>query len=237
MRAAFSGTLRGSIMRQQFRRLLIAGFVFSLLGAGAANAGTFTIDLGQPTVSSTKCVQWNRMGMCVNSQVVESPAGFEHGTDYLYTEPADAIRLASDEILTSVTITLDDFYNWANESGNFINVGLAYDGLVAGKANKWVTSSDFSKAGVSSYGLATFSGLGTSARDYSVTITDATYLTEMTSGLWGILLDPNCHYYGTVEVSYTTASKTPPVPEPASMLLLGTGLVGAGAAVRRRRRQ
>lgn len=57
----------------------------------------------------------------------------------------------------------------------------------------------------------------------------------ITDGVFAIGLDPDCHYFNSeIDLVLNTSAQTPRVPEPASMFLVGTGLLALLRQYRKR---
>ena len=69
----------------------------------------------------------------------------------------------------------------------------------------------------------------------STTHADLTDLTNFitNNGIWGFGFDPDCHYFND-GIKFTITTQPQPVPEPSTLLLLGSGLIGVAMFVQKR---
>lgn len=137
------------------------------------------------------------------------------------------------EYIVSASLSFDNIYNWRIET-NDLWVHLL-DSAALGVSSSWDGQGggdNFAGQGVL---LNHWQNLPTTPQDitYDFSLEEIAALSSFVGdGNFGLGFDPDCHFYNSgVSLSVSTA------PEPATMLLLGSGLIGLGVVRRRFRKK
>ncbi len=137
------------------------------------------------------------------------------------------------EAITEVTLSFDNIYNWQPEP-NWLHINLLdnpevgvnriYDnGMTIVDINQFDGQGTYIDTYTDPFGGGPGVDLAYNLSEYGNAITMANQYAS--DGVWGFGIDPDCHFYNDgITVTVTTTA----VPEPATMLLLGAGLLGLG---------
>ncbi len=152
---------------------------------------------------------------------------------YNYYKWGIGLTIPHGETLNSVTLEFDDIRDWEKET-NVLYVHLldsAPIGVTILRDNQ-NGGDNFANQGIK---LFTWNNLPDYAQDRAYSLTDEQmdiFMTYVSDGNIGFGFDPDCHFYNN---GVTLKAQTV-VPEPATLLLLGSGFIGIGIYIRRKTR-
>jgi len=157
--------------------------------------------------------------------------------DYAYTWGM-ATQWSASETVVGATLTFHDLYDWTYETDMlFVNLlDNASIGVSAVYDNQTPIQNYFTTG---TYIGSYFDPLGGYANRTDVSfVFDATGLAALQSyaldGNFGIGVDPDCHYYAC-NTTFDVQTTSDAIPEPATAILMGLGLLGSGIIARRKK--